>query len=129
MSQTTFSRHSRAGPLVLLATAVFAVLGCSNSKTAVTQPPNATPTTISLQNIAIHPATVTIRRGSTVRWVWLDGHLDTSHNVTSRTGGRQFKSSGTRLTGSYAVRFEKPGKYLYECTIHPASMQGEIIVQ
>jgi plastocyanin len=72
---------------------------------------------------------VTIHRGSTVKWVWLDRHLDTSHNVTSRPGGPQFKASGTQLTGSYSVRFDTPGKYLYECTIHPASMQAQIVVE
>lgn len=61
-------------------------------------------------------------------WVWLDGHIATSHNVTSRPGGPQFKVSPTQLTGSYSVRFSTPGKYLYECTLHPASMQGEVIV-
>ena len=85
--------------------------------------------TIRLQNIAIHPSKVTIQQGSTVTWQWLDGHIDTPHNVTSLPGGPQFKASGTRQTGSYSVRFDKPGKYLYECTIHPASMQGEIVVE
>lgn len=62
-------------------------------------------------------------------WQWLDGHIDTPHNVTSLPGGPQFKASGTRQTGSYSIRFNTPGKYLYECTIHPASMQGEIVVE
>jgi plastocyanin len=87
--------------------------------------------TVRLQNIAFHPAQVTIDSGSSVRWVWLDKRLDTSHNVTPRAGGAgglRFKASSTRLSGSYTVRFEKTGRYLYECTIHPASMQGSVTV-
>lgn len=118
--------------------AVVAISGCGSSNasssataTSATVNPLEHPanTTIRLQNIAIHPAKVTISRGSTVTWRWLDGDIDTAHNVTSVSGGLQFKPSGTRLTGSYSVRFDRPGKYFYECTIHPASMQGEIIVQ
>jgi plastocyanin len=102
--------------------------GCGSASSAsATKHPSAI--TIRLQEIAIHPAKVTIERGSTVTWQWLDGNIDTSHNVTSLPGGPQFKPSGTRLTGSYTVRFNKPGKYFYECTIHPASMRGEIVVE
>jgi plastocyanin len=96
---------------------------------STTAPPeHATNTIVRLEDIAIHPAKVTIQRGSTVTWQWLDGDIDTAHNVTSQPGGLQFKSSETKLTGTYSIRFDRPGKYFYECTIHPASMQGEIIV-
>lgn len=124
---------------VIAMVVIASVSGCgSGSGTAssaagtgsTAAPSNAsTATTIRLQDIAIHPSKVTIQRGSTVTWQWLDGHIDTAHNVTSQPGGLQFKPSGTRLTGSYSIRFDKPGNYFYECTIHPASMQGEIVVQ
>jgi len=128
------------GPTAICATAVLALvalsgcgsgsggMGASTSDTNATSP-KATTATVRLQNIAIKPSKVTIQRGSTVTWQWLDGHIDTAHNVTSLPGGPQFKASGTRQTGSYTVRFNTPGKYLYECTIHPASMQGEIVVE
>lgn len=107
----------------------LALLLIACSKTESSGASHPTLTTIRLQNIAIHPNEVTISRGSSVKWVWLDQRLDTPHNVTSRSGGAQFKGSGTRRSGSYTVRFEKSGTYLYECTIHPASMQGEIVVK
>ena len=142
MSNITLSlrRVTYAGLTALCAVGIFMVVGLSGcgSNSSTTGPstpgtsttaPNATGTTIRLQNIAINPAKVTIKRGSTVTWQWLDGHIDTSHNVTSLPGGPQFKASGTRQTGSYSIRFDTPGKYFYECTIHPASMQGEIVVQ
>lgn len=138
--------HLVAVYAIMCATAVFAVAsasGCgsgssatsstvSTKSTAAGTGPAVTPAngaTVRLQNIAIHPAKVTIQLGSTVTWQWLDGHIDTAHNVTPQPGGLQFKPSGTRLTGSYSIRFDKPGDYFYECTIHPASMQGEIVVE
>jgi plastocyanin len=134
------SHTALVGLTAMCATGVFVVAGlsaCGSGSSATGSSATGsgatgsgpTVTTISLQNIAIHPSTVTIHRGSTVKWVWLDGHLDTFHNVTPRPNGSQFKASGTQLTGSYSVRFDTPGKYLYECTIHPASMQAQIVVE
>jgi plastocyanin len=48
--------------------------------------------------------------------------------VTS-TGHKHFKSSTTKMKGTYTVRFTTAGTYEFECTIHPASMQGKIIVK
>lgn len=135
----TSPRRMVAGCTAMCVTAMFVVAsvsGCgsgsgtsSGAARAQSAPASSKDTTIRLQNIAIHPSKVTIQRGSTVTWRWLDGDIDTAHNVTSQPGGLQFKPSGTRLTGSYSIRFDKPGKYFYECTIHPASMQGEIVVE
>ena len=61
-------------------------------------------------------------------WTWHDKAIDSSHNVTS-TGKLRFRSAKTRLTGTYTVRFSKPGTYYYHCTIHPLSMYAKIIVR
>jgi plastocyanin len=82
---------------------------------------------ITLKNIAFHPAKLRVAVGQTVTWKWEDAALDTQHNVTS-TGAARFKSSPTKMTGTYTVRFTHIGTYRFECTIHPQSMQGEIIV-
>jgi plastocyanin len=119
---------SRTARCIALLLGIASLSGCgSSSGAAAAKRPTAT--TIRLQDIAIHPAKVTIERGSTVTWQWLDGNIDTSHNVTSLPDGPQFKPSGTRLSGSYTIRFDRPGTYSYECTIHPASMRGEIVVE
>lgn len=80
--------------------------------------------TVLLENIAIHPATIRVHRGDTVRWLFRDRSV--SHNVTSR-GALRFRSSSSRQTGSYSVRFTRRGTYRYHCTIHP-SMQGRVVV-
>jgi plastocyanin len=104
----------------LAAGAVLAVAGSPASPPATA--------TVRLQDVALHPGRVTIKRGGTVRWVWLDAAIDTEHNVTSTRGAR-FASSRTMRSGSYTVRFTRAGVYRYECTIHPASMQGEVVVK
>lgn len=80
--------------------------------------------TVILKNISIHPATVRIHAGDSVRWEFKD--RPTPHNVTS-SGKPRFHSSATRQTGTYIVRFAKAGTYRYHCTIHP-NMQGRVVV-
>ncbi|HVL96549.1 MAG TPA: cupredoxin domain-containing protein [Solirubrobacteraceae bacterium] len=85
----------------------------------------ATVRTVVLKNVEFNPASVTIRRGGSVRWVWRDG--SSSHDVTSR-GTRRFKSSTTQRSGTHTVRFRRAGTYRYVCTIHP-NMRGRVVVR
>jgi plastocyanin len=81
-------------------------------------------TTVVLKNIDFSRHTVRINRGDSVRWRFADAGV--SHNVTSR-GRPHFRSSQSMLTGTYTVRFTRPGTYRYVCTIHP-NMRGRVIV-
>lgn len=87
----------------------------------------ATPV-VALKNIQFHPSTVHIKVGQSVTWKWEDADIETPHNVTS-IGSKHFKSSTTKMTGTYTVVFNTAGVYKFECTIHPLSMQGRVIVQ
>ncbi len=79
--------------------------------------------TVSIQNLAFNPSTLTVTAGTTVTWINND---NVDHNVMSSTGAF---SSGTLANGqSYTYTFNTPGTYDYSCTIHP-SMKGTIIVQ
>ena len=80
---------------------------------------------VLLKDIEFTPSTVTIQRGSSVRWVWKDPRV--SHNVKSR-GRLRFRSSDTKLTGTHLVRFRSKGTYRYVCTIHP-NMIGKVVVR
>jgi plastocyanin len=53
--------------------------------------------------------------------------LPVSHNVTSR-GAPRFRSSPTKMTGTWSVRFAKAGTYRYVCTLHPG-MAGRVVVR
>lgn len=79
---------------------------------------------VRIQGIDFHPHVLTIRRGEIVTWSWHDG--DTPHNVKS-TGALRFRSSPTKTSGSYSVRFTRRGIYRYVCTIH-FNMKARIVV-
>jgi plastocyanin len=77
---------------------------------------------VVLQNIRYHPATLSVKRGDVVTWLWRDG--GTRHNVT----GSGFKSR-TMGSGSFSVRFTRKGTYNYHCTIHfREGMVGKVVV-
>jgi plastocyanin len=80
---------------------------------------------VLIKDIDFRPRAVTVHRGDRVRWRFADG--DTPHNVSSR-GRLRFKSSATKTTGTYLVRFAKKGTHAYVCTIH-LGMAGKVIVR
>jgi plastocyanin len=82
---------------------------------------------VKLKDIKFSPSRVVIARGQSVTWEFLDGGILTSHNVTS-VGKLRFHSSRTMRSGSYTVKFTRAGTYKFMCTIHPASMNGEVVV-
>ncbi|HET7429355.1 MAG TPA: plastocyanin/azurin family copper-binding protein [Gaiellales bacterium] len=60
------------------------------------------------------PPTVTVKKGTTVKWVWRGKVI---HNVVARSGPQRFRSK-TQVTGSFAKRFTKRGTYNIVCEIH-----------
>lgn len=110
-------RRLLAGAAVLPIVAAAALVGSSAQA--------AGGKSVVLKNIAFSPAKLTVARGTRVTFRFQDGN--TNHNVTSR-GPKRFKSSPTKGSGTYAVRFTKPGVYRYECTLH-IGMKGSITVR
>jgi len=80
---------------------------------------------IAYRNIAIAPDTVRVKVGSTIEWTSFD---DIAHNVTSERGPQKFASKDFGEGGTFSIEATKPGVINYECTIHPASMNGTIEV-
>ncbi len=79
--------------------------------------------TVILKDNRFRPATLSIRRGESVRWVWEDAA--TEHNVTFRAF-----HSRTMAGGSYTVRFTQAGTFDYNCTLHVSEgMKGKIVVR
>jgi plastocyanin len=62
-------------------------------------------------------ATVTVPRGTTVRWVFVGR---SAHNVTVDEGPVKF-GSDTMTSGNYRKRLTKRGDYRMICTIHGGS--------
>ena len=88
---------------------------------------NATPTVVGITyaHVAIHPATLTVKVGTTIRWTNLDS---VEHTVTSVSGPQRFYSGTFGEGRSFAIKTIKPGVIRYECRIHPTSMKGTIVV-
>ncbi|HEX7609546.1 MAG TPA: plastocyanin/azurin family copper-binding protein [Solirubrobacteraceae bacterium] len=80
---------------------------------------------IAYRNIAISPDTLRVKVGSTIRWTNFDS---VEHNVTSQGGPQQFASKDFGEGGTFEIKATKPGVIHYQCTIHPASMNGTIEV-
>jgi plastocyanin len=108
----------------LLGTLGFTALVLGTSAAPITADAAVTKQVV-LKDVDFSPSTVTIQRGSSVRWVWKDPEV--SHDVTSR-GRLRFRSSATKLTGTHKVRFSRKGTYRYVCTIHP-NMLGKVVVR
>jgi plastocyanin len=134
--------------LILLAITIILVCVCGCTQTAapvqpiatVTSPPQttemqtvtATPTlqktpsvsenTIRIKNFAFDPANITMKVGSTVRWVNQDS---VPHRILFADGA---DSTILAPSQSWSRKIDKAGTFDYSCTIHP-TMQGTVIVE
>jgi len=106
----------------------------SSSSLKVTTTPKFAPATgavksgtvqVAYRNIAIAPDTFKVKVGSTIKWTNFD---NVAHNVTSLDGPQKFASKDFNEGGTFEIKALKPGVIHYECTIHPASMNGTIEV-
>jgi len=80
---------------------------------------------IAYRNITIAPDTVRVKVGTTIKWTNFD---EVVHNVTSERGPQKFASKDFGEGGTFSIKATKPGVINYECTIHPASMNGTVEV-
>ncbi len=80
---------------------------------------------VVLKDLTFSPKSVSIRRGSTVKFEFMDPATD--HNVTS-DGHKRFKTIRNRTKGTVKRKFTHRGVYRYECTLHPG-MTGRITVR
>jgi plastocyanin len=84
---------------------------------------------VRMKNNEFDPASLTVRRGTTVQWTNDDS---VGHDVTKEQGpGPDFKSGtpGSLQRGdTYQLTFSTPGKVAYVCTVHPG-MEGTVTVR
>jgi plastocyanin len=81
--------------------------------------------TVRVEDFSFKGSPTRVAVGGTVRWVFLDERVP--HNVTSR-GRPRFRTSPSKVSGSYSVRFTRAGTYRYVCTLHPG-MAGRVVVR
>lgn len=79
---------------------------------------------VTIQNFAFSPASITVKKGSTVTWTNNDA---TGHTVTESDGqtgpASQLLSNGQK----YSFTFNQTGTFRYHCTIH-SEMTGTVTV-
>jgi plastocyanin len=80
---------------------------------------------VTIADFAFGPPTLTVPRGTTVRWTNKD---DEPHTVVSADDPKLFKSSALDTDDSFAFTFDRAGTFKYFCTVHPR-MQGTVVVQ
>jgi amicyanin len=78
--------------------------------------------TILIKNFAFDPASITVKAGSTVRWVNQDS---VPHRIVFADGADSTVLAGMQ---SWSRKFDQAGTYDYACTIHP-TMLGTVIVE
>ncbi|MBI2847302.1 MAG: cytochrome P460 family protein [Chloroflexi bacterium] len=86
-------------------------------------PPPLGPNEIGLDSISFYPASVTVKPGTTVKWVNND---QVTHTVTARNGA--FASPPLKPGESFSFTFSSTGVFEYFCSIHPQQMQAKIDV-
>lgn len=78
---------------------------------------------VTIQNFAFMPSSITVPQGTTVTWT---NHDSTAHTVTGDTSGGP-SSSPIQPGQSYSFTFSNAGSFPYHCSIHP-QMTGSVMV-
>src|SRR5580704_4167755 len=116
-------RCATAGRAPILAAAgvllVFAIAEPAEQTAAV--PPNQ----VTINKFSCAPTTLMIVTGAQVVWI---NHDEDVHTVASGDGGHLFKSPALYTDDKFTFTFNKPGTYIYFCSIHP-HMVGTIVVK
>jgi len=81
--------------------------------------------TVSVKDNAFAPKNVTVKKGTTMRWVWKGS---APHNVTVTSGPARFRSA-TQTKGRFSKRLTKTGTYKIVCTIHDPGMSMTVKVR
>ena len=87
--------------------------------------------------VAFMPETIEVRAGSTVTWRQRDAGAHTVTSGTVQQGGAgvtqqpdgRFDSGQVAPGGTFERTFDQAGTYPYFCTLHPATMRGEVRVR
>jgi plastocyanin len=102
------------------------VIGAPNyAPPAASAPTQSGTVQVAYRNISIAPDTLKVKVGTTIRWTNYDS---IEHNVTSEGGPQAFASKNFGEGGTFQITVTQPGLIHYECTIHPATMNGTIEV-
>ncbi|WP_084630247.1 cupredoxin domain-containing protein [Patulibacter americanus] len=108
-----------AAAVAVVATAVVGV-----AISTPTPAPAAGTRTVDVKDFAFAPKTITVRRGTTVKFVWRGKVF---HDVTVVSGPSSFASEAKRR-GSWSKRLTRKGTYRLQCSLHAMLMRMTIRV-
>ena len=108
--------------MVLLCTLLFLNISCKKDDPVV--PAGPATTNVSILAMSYSPASVTVPKGSIVKWTNNGG---TTHTVTS-DDGISFNSGNITVGSSISLTTASVGTFPYHCLIHGTSMAGTLIV-
>ena len=80
------------------------------------------PATVHIRNYAFVPVTLTVKAGTTVRFV-----NDDSDVHTATADDQSWDSGGLDTGNDFTHTFAKPGRVAYRCSLHPM-MKATIVV-
>ena len=113
----------RAATLVLAGAAVIAAapaLGAASPKR-----------TVGVHDNYYGPAKLTVKAGTTIRWLWADDANDV-HDVklaSAPMGVKKFQTEPLAIGDTYSRRLTVPGTYKLVCTFHEQEMRMTITVK
>ena len=109
------SSHFPLGLLAALLMAVSAVM-------LAAAPAEATSHSVTINQYAYGPGSLTVKQGDTVTWTNQD---TAAHDVVVTSGPVSFRSPMLDKGESWSYTFTTPGAYSYICSVHP-DMRGSV---
>ncbi|MDA4123838.1 MAG: cupredoxin domain-containing protein [Thaumarchaeota archaeon] len=97
---------------------------CPSVSSCVAMPPNAASAGFSSDNI-----TVIVGVNNTVIWTNQDTVAHTVVSTQVPQGASTFASVVLAKGDTFSQSFTTPGVYSYECSIHPLTMKGTVVVK
>ncbi len=98
------------------AAAALAVAACAFPAVALAAPTKR----IQVGDDYYGPTKMTVKPGTTVKWVWLDDNTN-SHDVKLKSGPKgvkRFHSASAAMDYTFSRKLTKPGTYKIVCTLH-----------
>ena len=111
----------------LVAVLVAALIGAALTTSAVAGAPPVKHAKVDVDHYSYTPGTLRIKKGTKVIWTWVDGS-DTTHDIAVFSGPAHFHSQ-LKSSGTFTHIFNRRGKYVLYCRIHPYIMRETVIVK
>jgi plastocyanin len=83
---------------------------------------------IALKDDKFVPKSVTVKRGTTVKFVWRGKHQHNLAETKAPKGAKKIKTTALKTKGSLSTKLVKKGAYTFICQVHPG-MQVKIKVK